>query len=150
MMVRLVAGNVFDVAPVLDAVVILVDFKGSAEDEYCAYQQRFPKSYSTYKAACDEGRLMPGDLFCVKIESSNPHWILNLVSTADLSEKSKLEWIQSGLESLENWLTEKDVKRIAISFTDGCIKGLMWQEVSQCIENALGNVDCEVLVFEPA
>ena len=148
-MIRWVSGSVFDVAPVLDAVLLLVDCMGSEGNAYCVYHQRFPKSFRSYKAACVAGNLKPGDVFYVEVEDGNPHWIVHLVSTVNLIEMSKLEWIACGLESLKTWILENHTKRIGLSFTDGCTKGLIWPEVSKCIAMILGDVECEVLVFEP-
>ena len=60
-----------------------------------------------------------------------------------------MEWIVEGLQDLRRFLIEQQVKSVAIPPLGAGNGGLAWDDVRPKIELALGDLEVEILVFEP-
>jgi hypothetical protein len=71
---------------------------------------------------------------------TNQHW----------RNPAQMAWIQDGLQDLRAWLQAQQVSSIAIPPLGAGNGGLPWPEVKQAIETALGDLDIDILLYEPS
>lgn len=114
------------------------------------FKERFKENYQRYVAACKAGQVQTGKMFVTEVhELQGPRWIVNFPTKRHWRAPSQMEWVVEGLEDLRRFVIEQDVKSIAIPPLGAGNGQLKWPEVCKEIERALGDLDTEVLVFEP-
>lgn len=114
------------------------------------FKERFPENFRRYVAACKAKEVRTGTMFVTEVsELDGPRWIVNFPTKQHWRGSSRMEWITEGLRDLRRFLVENRVKSIAIPPLGAGNGGLDWREVRPQIEAALGDLDVEVLVFEP-
>ena len=65
------------------------------------FRKAFPENFKAYKAVCERGELRPGKLFIYEqVQLTNPRYIINFPTKDDWKGKSRLEYIDTGLEAL--------------------------------------------------
>lgn len=116
------------------------------------FKRAFPDNYAVYRKACDQGEVQIGNVFIFPTGSFvNPKYIINFPMKKHWRNKSKLEYLTSGLKALI-----VDVKRLGIKSISipplGCGNGgLVWQEVKSLIEKAFTSLpDVKVQLYEPS
>jgi hypothetical protein len=82
-------------------------------------------------------------------ELGGPRWIVNFPTKQHWRSPSRMEWVVDGLQDLRRFLVKEQVKSVAIPPLGAGNGGLDWAEVRPQIEAALGDLDIEVMVFEP-
>lgn len=82
-------------------------------------------------------------------EQTGPRWIVNFPTKQHWRSPSRMEWVVAGLQDLRRFLLQEQVKSIAIPPLGAGNGGLDWAQVRSQIEAALGDLDIEILVFEP-
>jgi hypothetical protein len=60
-----------------------------------------------------------------------------------------MEWVVDGLQDLRRFLVQEQVKSVAIPPLGAGNGGLEWADVRPQIEAALGDLDIDIIVFEP-
>lgn len=114
------------------------------------FKERFAENFRRYAAACKAKEVRTGSVFVTEVgELDGPRWIVNFPTKQHWRAPSRMEWITEGLKDLRRFLVENKVKSIAIPPLGAGNGGLDWSEVRPQIEAALGDLDVEVLVFEP-
>jgi O-acetyl-ADP-ribose deacetylase (regulator of RNase III) len=114
------------------------------------FKERFDHNYHLYAAACKDNKVRTGKMFITEPnELDGPRWIVNFPTKQHWRSPSKLEWVTEGLQDLRRFLLENKVKSIAIPPLGAGNGGLNWALVKPEIEAALGDLDVEVIVFEP-
>lgn len=114
------------------------------------FKERYAENFRRYAAACKAKEVQTGKMFVTETnELDSPRWIVNFPTKQHWRGNSKLEWIIEGLEDLRDFLIENHVKSIAIPPLGSGNGGLSWTDVRPHIEAALGDLDTDVLVFEP-
>ena len=115
------------------------------------FKERFPHNMQAYARACKAGEVMTGKMFVTETgELMGPRWIVNFPTKRHWRAKSKMEWIEAGLEDLHNFIVEKQIKSIAIPPLGAGNGGLDWKEVKPRIEQALVDLaDVDIWVYEP-
>ena len=114
------------------------------------FKDRFNDNFRQYAAACKAGQVQTGQMFITEpAELDGPRWIVNFPTKEHWRSPSRLEWITQGLQDLRRFLVEKQVKSIAIPPLGAGNGGLDWPAVRAQIEQALGDLDLEITVFEP-
>lgn len=114
------------------------------------FKERFPENFRRYAVACKAKQVRTGQMFVTQVnELDGPRWIVNFPTKQHWRGDSKIEWIIEGLQDLRRFLTENQVKSIAIPPLGAGNGGLDWAEVRPQIEAALAGLDTEILVFEP-
>jgi O-acetyl-ADP-ribose deacetylase (regulator of RNase III) len=115
------------------------------------FKKAYPDNYNAYTAACSRGDVKPGCMFIFPLQSlSNPRYIINFPTKIHWKGKSRIEYIESGLEALV-----ADVRRLGIRSMTlpplGCgLGGLNWEEVRPRIERAFAALpEVRVLLHEP-
>jgi O-acetyl-ADP-ribose deacetylase (regulator of RNase III) len=108
-------------------------------------------NFRLYAAACKAGEVQTGRMFITQLsELDGPRWIVNFPTNQHWRSPSQMRWIVEGLQDLRRFLAESDVRSIAIPPLGAGNGGLDWAEVRRHIEDALGDRETEILVFEPA
>jgi len=82
-------------------------------------------------------------------ELEGPRWIVNFPTKQHWRAPSRLAWVVEGLHDLRRFLVDHQVKSIAIPPLGAGNGGLEWADVRQQVEAILGDLDLEIIVFEP-
>ncbi len=116
------------------------------------FKKAFPENYEEYKKACDEGRVVPGQMFIVDRESlTNPHYIINFPTKRHWRGKSKIEDIENGLASLVEDVNGLGIKSVAVPPLGCGLGGLSWKKVYTLMKEAFSKApDVNWMVFEPS
>jgi O-acetyl-ADP-ribose deacetylase (regulator of RNase III) len=114
------------------------------------FKERFADNFRLYAAACKAKQVQTGKMFVTEArELDGPRWIINFPTKQHWRAASQLAWVIDGLQDLRRFLIEHQVKSIAIPPLGAGNGGLDWDQVREQIELALGDLDAEILVFEP-
>jgi len=149
-MIKYTQGNLLD-APV-EALVNTVNTVGvMGKGIALMFKERFPKNMVEYADACKVKQVVTGKMFVTEThELMGPKWIINFPTKQHWRAKSKMEWIDSGLQDLHRFIIENKVRSIAIPPLGAGNGGLNWADVKPHIEAALSDLtDVEILVYEP-
>ncbi|MXY79366.1 MAG: macro domain-containing protein [Chloroflexi bacterium] len=116
------------------------------------FKRRYPANFRAYAAACNRGEVEPGRVFVFETgQLTNPRYIINVPTKRHWRAKSRLEDIDSGLESLAEAISTRRIRSVAIPPLGCGMGGLDWDEVRPRIETALSALpDVRALVFEPS
>ena len=114
------------------------------------FKERFDDNFRRYAAACKAKEVQTGKMFVTPVhELDGPRWIVNFPTKQHWRAPSRMEWVVEGLQDLRRFLAEQQVKSIAIPPLGAGNGGLEWADVREQIERALGDLDIDILVFEP-
>lgn len=114
------------------------------------FKDRFPDNFRTYEAACKSGEVEVGRMFITETGAMlGPRWIVNFPTKKHWRNPSKLEWVEAGLKDLAREIVTRGIRSIAIPPLGAGNGGLAWAKVRPLIEQALGALPVEVIVFEP-
>lgn len=102
------------------------------------FKKAFPENFKEYKKACDDHSMVTGKVLSVSLNSmSPPFFIINFPTKAHWKGKSKLEYIEQGLDSLKAEVKRLNLKSVAIPALGSGLGGLPWQDVEQLIQSSL-------------
>ena len=105
------------------------------------FKKAFPDNFKVYKKSCDDNSLVTGQVLSVSTNSMNaPFYIINFPTKAHWKEKSKLEYIEQGLESLKAEVKRLNLKSVAIPALGSGLGGLPWHQVEQLIQSSLSQL----------
>lgn len=115
------------------------------------FKEAFPKNFAAYEAACKSQQVMTGRMFVTERDALlGPRWIINFPTKQHWRARTRMEWIESGLEDLKRVIREQGIRSIALPPLGCGNGGLDWDMVRPRIEAALAELDdVQVLVFEP-
>ena len=114
------------------------------------FKERFDENFRRYAAACKAKEVQTGKMFVTPVHDlDGPRWIVNFPTKQHWRAPSRMEWVVDGLQDLRRFLIEQQVKSIAIPPLGAGNGGLEWAEVREQIERTLGDLDIDILVFEP-
>lgn len=115
------------------------------------FRKAFPKNFKAYKALCDRKALQPGEVFVFDLNRlENPRYVINFPTKKHWRGKSRLEYIESGLEALLGELRRLDIRSVAVPPLGCGLGGLSWEDVRQHIEEAFAELpEVRVLLYEP-
>lgn len=114
------------------------------------FKERFAQNYQLYAAACKQQRVKTGSMFVTETgELSGPRWIVNFPTKQHWRGSSRMEWIVDGLADLRAWILVNNVESIALPPLGAGNGGLDWAQVRLQIEEALGDLDTDIMVYEP-
>lgn len=115
------------------------------------FKERFPENYKTYAKACKANEVEIGRMFVWSTdELTGPKWVINFPTKKHWRSRTKLEWIESGLESLRRTIDDLGIRSIAVPPLGCGNGGLEWKVVRPLLQAALRDLDgVEVLVYEP-
>ena len=114
------------------------------------FKDRFTENFRLYAAACKTKQVHTGKMFVTEVhELDGPRWIVNFPTKQHWRAPSQMTWVIDGLQDLRQFLIEQKVKSIAIPPLGAGNGGLEWAAVREQIDAALGDLDTEIMVFEP-
>lgn len=148
-------GNLF--AEAVDALVNPVNTVGvMGKGLALQFKKRYPLNFQLYRKAYQTGELKVGKMLVTKIETETsepilPKYIINFPTKEHWRSKSKIEYIESGLEDLVQTIEDYNISSIALPALGCGWGGLKWEEVKVLIEEKLGTIaeEVDVVVFEP-
>lgn len=149
-MIEYTKGNLLeaDVEALVNAVnTVGVMGKGIA----LQFKHAFPEVFNAYEKACRAQEVKTGKMYIVPTNSMfNPKFVINFPTKKHWKEKSKMEYIDAGLQSLIEEIKCLGIKSAAIPPLGCGNGGLNWDEVRPRIEKAFESLpDVRVLVYEP-
>ncbi len=117
------------------------------------FKERFPKNYSLYKKASENGEIKIGKMFITELERrrDHPYFIINFPTKRDWRENSRLSYINEGLDDLIEVINEYKISSISIPPLGCGNGGLDWNDVKPLMEKKLSrlSVGIEVNIYEP-
>ena len=115
------------------------------------FKERFPDNFKAYARACKDDKIRIGTMFVTKSdEMFGPKWIINFPTKTHWKVKTRLEWIQKGLEDLVRVISEKDIKSIAIPPLGCGNGGLDWSDVRPSIVDVITKIEnLDAIIYEP-
>ena len=116
------------------------------------FKRAFPENFKAYAARCKRDEMRPGRVFVFETGAMvPPRYIINFPTKRHWRGKSRLEDIESGLESLAGAIRSRGIRSIAIPPLGSGLGRLHWPSVRRRMEAALGVLDdVEIVIFEPA
>ncbi len=147
-MVQYTQGNMFECDA--DCLINAVNCEG-VMGKGIAYQfkLKFPENNKSYIKACKSGELTVGKVHCYVEDGIT---IVNFPTKNKWREKSKIEYIKTGMDYFVQLLPKLDVKKIAIPPLGCGNGGLVWSDVKGIIENKIVNLGdkYDFIIFEPS
>ncbi len=109
------------------------------------FKIKYPKMFVDYKQACDEEAFTIGQLHLYHTDTK---WILNFPTKTHWRAKSKLEYIEAGLQQFIGIYKDKDIKSIAFPMLGCGLGGLDWvNQVRPLMEQYLSDLDIPIEIY---
>lgn len=133
-----------------DALVNTVNCEGFM-GKGIAYQfkLRYPNNFKEYQRACRSGELRPGRL---NHFFEGGKLIINFPTKDKWRNPSKMEYIESGLVKLDQFIRDMSIKSIAIPPLGSGNGGLIWADVRKLIEEILfeNSKNVDIFLYQPS
>ena len=115
------------------------------------FKDKFPANFAAYAQACDHEEVRIGKMLVTENKQLfGPKWIINFPTKTHWRVRTKIEWIEDGLEDLVRVLKEKNVHSVAVPPLGCGNGGLDWATIQPLIVDALGDIEgLEVIIYEP-
>jgi O-acetyl-ADP-ribose deacetylase (regulator of RNase III) len=149
-MIRYLQGNLLEAGT--EALVNTVNTVGvMGKGIALMFKEAYPDNFRRYAAACKAGEVEVGRMFVTERDAlMGPRWIVNFPTKQHWRGKSRMAWIEAGLEDLARFIRKHGVCSIAIPPLGSGNGGLAWDKVRAAIESCLGNLDdVDIAVYEP-
>lgn len=105
------------------------------------YKKRYPIMYKEYKALCDDKLLYPGRLHIWN------NLIINFPTKIHWKDKSRYEWIESGLITLRNYISSLDNYNIGMPALGCGNGGLDFDLMKELIVNILSDCKSSITIY---
>lgn len=151
-MIRWIEGDYWESEGQVEALVNTVNTQGvMGKGLALEFKQRYPENFEHYQEACESGQLQIGKLLVFKTGKLMPQYIINFPTKKHWRSKSKLEYIEQGLEDLVEIIRTEQIKSIAIPPLGCGLGGLKWRDVKPLIQKYLEPLqEVEIRVYEPS
>ena len=118
------------------------------------FKKRWPENYKKYKSICAKKGLRPGQIFIFDngsmFDSDDPRYLINFPTKDHWKAKSKISYVEEGLDALALEVKSLGIKTIAMPPLGCGNGGLKWDEVKPLIISKLGHLEnIDIIVFEP-
>lgn len=118
--------------------------KGIAKE----FKRRYPEMFEEYKKKCEAGRFQTGHLLPYNIPDSD-RLVLNFPTKRHWRGRSKIEYIESGLEKFVRIYEEKGITSISFPMLGSSNGGLDWEtQVKPLMEKHLKDLPIKVMIHE--
>lgn len=116
-----------------------------------AFKKSFPANYKAYRKAFENNELSIGKMFVHETGQFIPQLIINFPTKSHWRYRSKLEYVEQGLDDLVRVIIAHDIRSIAIPPLGCGNGGLNWNIVRPLIENKLRAIadTVEIIIYEP-
>src|SRR6185312_6524716 len=101
------------------------------------FKRAYPENFKAYAAACERGEVEPGRMFVFDTGQLAPRWIINFPTKKHWRAKSRIEYIERGMEALVEEIRVRGIRSIAIPPLGSGLGGLAWGEVRPVIQRSL-------------
>jgi O-acetyl-ADP-ribose deacetylase (regulator of RNase III) len=149
-MVELTRGNILEADA--DALVNTVNCVGvMGRGIALQFRKAFPENFKAYEAACKKKEVRTGKVVVFETgRLTGPRFIINFPTKRHWRGKSRIEYIDSGLESLVDEIKKRKIKSVAVPPLGCGLGGLNWKSVRPRIMRAFEELpNVRVLLFEP-
>lgn len=153
MTIRTKKGDMF--AEPVEALVNTVNCVGvMGKGVALEFKNRWPANFRAYKSLCDAKDLKPGEMFVFDTNelfaSDGPRYLVNFPTKAHWRSKSKMQYIEDGLDALVRAIQEYRITSIAIPPLGCGNGGLDWEDVRPLIEAKLSGLqNIDIVLFAP-
>jgi O-acetyl-ADP-ribose deacetylase (regulator of RNase III) len=114
------------------------------------FKERFPLNFKLYADACKKGEVVIGKMFVVKENTfKGDKIIINFPTKTEWFKKSQYSYIEEGLKDLIRVINKYDIKSLAIPPLGSGNGGLKWDKVKAMMNQYLGELEIEIIIFEP-
>ena len=115
------------------------------------FKRAFPDNFKAYAARCKRDEIRPGRVFVFETGTIvPPRYIINFPTKRHWRGKSRIEDIETGLESLAQEIRRYRIRSIAVPPLGSGLGGLGWSAVRARMEVVLGALDdVDIVIFEP-
>ena len=148
-MIRYITGNLLEAHA--EALVNTVNTVGvMGKGIALQFRETFPDNYKAYLDAIKRGEVKIGSMLVTKTGNLNGlRYIVNFPTKEHWRNPSRIEYVEKGLISLRKTIQELSIQSIAVPPL-GCGNGqLNWEDVQPLIEQYLGDLPADVMVYEP-
>lgn len=142
-MIKYIEGDIFDSpAQVIVNTVNTVGVmgKGIAKE----YKDRYPEMFRLYQQACKSQRLTIGKLM---LWYGEDRWILNFPTKEHWRGKSKIEYIEKGLQEFCDKYADYNIVSIAFPKLGCGNGGLDWKSVKPLMEKYLCSLPLDIYIY---
>lgn len=149
-MIRYTTGNLLEAEA--EALVNTVNTVGvMGKGIALQFAERYKANLKRYKEACEKGELVVGQLLVTTDADMNEErTIINFPTKKDWKHRSSYTYIEDGLKALSTLIKERNIKSIALPPLGCGNGGLIWEKVKPMIEQHLGGLNVDVVVYEPS
>lgn len=115
------------------------------------FSKAFPEVLRAYEAACKRGEVQLGRVLSYDLNRlEQPHYVINLPTKKHWRGKSRMEYIDAGLDALVKEVQRLKLRSVAVPPLGCGLGGLDWSQVQPRIRCAFETLpDVQVLLFEP-
>lgn len=149
-MIKYTTGNIIEANT--EAVVNTVNTVGvMGKGIALAFKKAFPNNYKIYRKICEDKEFNIGDLLITNTGQLIPKYIVNFPTKKHWRGKSKIEFVEIGMQELVKEINSKEIKSIAIPPLGCGNGGLNWNDVKPIILKNLKSLGSkiEVIIYEP-
>lgn len=148
-MARLKIGNIFDEE--VEALVNSVNCVGvMGRGIALEFKKRFPDNFMGYQGVCKRGDLAPGKMYVHTTNLLAPRYIINFPTKRHWRERTRIEYIDDGLDALVHVVKDRGIRSIAIPPLGSSLGGLRWDVVWPRIQAKVDAVEgLDAVIFEP-
>lgn len=116
------------------------------------FRKAFPDYFHAYQAACKHGELHTGSVLSYRLNRvTRPYYIISFPTKEHWKGNSRMEYIESGLQSLVAEVKRLGIQSIAIPPLGCGLGGLQWSDVRPLIERAFVELpDVQVVLYAPS
>lgn len=149
-MIELVKGDLMMAN--VDALVNTVNCVGvMGKGVALQFKKAYPDNFKAYEKACRQRLVVPGRMFVWPTgQILGTKFIINFPTKNHWKEKSKIEYLQEGLDDLVSIVRKFNIKSIAMPPLGCGNGGLEWRVIRPLIEEKLISLkDVNILLYEP-
>lgn len=115
-----------------------------------AFKKAYPANFKVYRKAFEEEKLTTGKMLVYPTGLLLPKFIINFPTKKHWRHKSKIEYIDHGLQDLVDVIKQEKIQSIAIPPLGCGDGGLDWVVVKPKIVQALESIDhVDIRIYEP-
>ncbi|WP_290139612.1 macro domain-containing protein [uncultured Dubosiella sp.] len=109
------------------------------------FKKLYPEMFKKYQAYCEQKLLQIGKLWIYKTPNK---WILNFPTKNHWRNKSKMEYIEKGLQKFVDTYADRGITSVAFPKLGCGNGGLEWQEVKPVMDRYLKNLPIDIFIYE--